>query len=118
MGSQRSSKNTKMEAIEAVDAAKTDALTIKNGSSIKVEPTSDIATEDFDCPWLPNKAYFRVDEVARYFDYTEQTIKKWIEHGHFPGTLKVEGPYRIPRDGILHCKFRYMLKNPEAEEGI
>ena len=70
--------------------------------------------DDFDCPWLPKKPFFRVDEVARYFGYTEQTIKTWIVHGHFPGTLKVEGPYRIPREAILSCKFKNMLKDPEA----
>ena len=58
--------------------------------------------EDIDLenePNLPNKALFRVDEVAAYFDVSSQTIYLWIEHGLLVAE-KYRGTIRIPRIAI------------------
>ena len=79
----------------------------------EAEPESvEVEAVVVDCEWLPKKAYFRIFEVARYFGVTEQTIRNWIAHGHFPGATQIEGPYRIPREAILRCKFKGMVVGP------
>ena len=62
-----------------------------------------------DCLMLPKKALFRVDEVARYFDVTEQTIRLWVSHGHLEAD-KIVGVIRVTRESILKCRFRNRLK--------
>ena len=51
---------------------------------------------------LPEKALFRIDEVATYFSVTERTIRLWIEHGHLIA-VKKGGIIRILRKSILDC---------------
>ena len=58
---------------------------------------------------LPNKNFFRVDEVAKYFDVTERTIRLWIEHGHLQAK-KIAGTVRIPKESILECGHWFMPK--------
>jgi hypothetical protein len=53
---------------------------------------------------LPQKALFRVDEVARYFSITERCVRLWIEHGHLKKE-KINGVIRVPRMSILRCRF-------------
>jgi len=53
---------------------------------------------------LPDKALFRVDEVAAYFSVTERTIRLWIEHKYLEYE-KIVGVIRIPREAILKCRF-------------
>jgi excisionase family DNA binding protein len=53
---------------------------------------------------LPNKALFRVDEVADYFSVTERCIRLWIEHGHLESE-KIVGVVRITREAVLKCRF-------------
>ncbi len=59
---------------------------------------------------LPDKALFRVDEVAEYFSVTERTIRLWIEHKHLESE-KIQGILRIPREAILKCRFRSKDQN-------
>lgn len=54
---------------------------------------------------LPQKALFRIDEVAGYFDVTERTIRLWIEHGHLEAE-RIVGSVRVTRKSILACRFR------------
>ena len=51
---------------------------------------------------LPEKALFRIDEVATYFSVTERTIRLWIDHGHLKAVKKA-GVIRILRESILKC---------------
>lgn len=56
---------------------------------------------------LPNKALFRVDEVAEYFSVHENTIRLWIDHGLLIAE-KYNRSIRIPRNSIKN--FRLMSK--------
>jgi hypothetical protein len=43
---------------------------------------------------LPNKRFFRVDEVAKITGFAKSTIRKWarlelIEHKHFGGVIAI-----------------------------
>jgi excisionase family DNA binding protein len=45
---------------------------------------------------LPKKRFFRVDEVARIFGFSKDTVRRWareekIEHKHFSGVIVI--PY-------------------------
>jgi len=60
---------------------------------------------------LPNKALFRVDEVAEYFDVTDRCIRLWIEHGHLKAQ-KIVGIIRIHRDSILNLPEKLRSKYP------
>jgi excisionase family DNA binding protein len=44
---------------------------------------------------LPNKAWFRVADVATYFDATPRTVYRWIQVGYLP-SVKVGGVVRLP----------------------
>ena len=50
---------------------------------------------------LPDKAYLRVDEVAKYFDVSRATIYNWLKSGRLIGIRlgKYQG-IRIPRGSI------------------
>ena len=52
---------------------------------------------------LPNKALFRVDEVAEYFNVHENTIRLWIDHGLLVAE-KYRRLIRIPRDSIKNFR--------------
>ena len=60
---------------------------------------------------LPNKALFRVDEVAEYFSVTDRCIRLWIEHGHLKAQ-KIIGIIRIERDSILNLPEKLRSKYP------
>ncbi len=62
---------------------------------------------------LPEKALFRVDEVAAYFSVTERTIRLWIEHKHLESE-KIVGVVRISRESILKCRF-FKKKNVDLQ---
>lgn len=68
------------------------------------EPRDDteVLTDD---STLPNKSLFRIDEVARYFNVSERTIRLWIDHKHLE-CEKIVGSIRIPRESILKCRFK------------
>lgn len=52
---------------------------------------------------LPNKANFRVDEVAKYFDVTTKTVYLWIEDGKLKAKKVAGRIVRIPREAIEEC---------------
>ena len=56
---------------------------------------------------LPDKAHFRVEEVANYFDVTTRTIYLWIEHGHLKAHRIAGKSIRITRESIVKCKVPY-----------
>lgn len=58
---------------------------------------------------LPDKALFRIDEVAAYFSVTERTIRLWLAHGKLEAE-KIVGVVRIPRESILKCRNFYKKK--------
>lgn len=56
---------------------------------------------------LPNKALFRVDEVAAHFGVSERCIRLWIEHK----LLSIEqyrerGAIRVTRESILSFRLK------------
>ncbi len=50
---------------------------------------------------LPNKRFFRPDEVAAIFDVRARTIRKWCECGKLRYVRVGEKCIRIPRDALL-----------------
>lgn len=51
--------------------------------------------------YLPDKPYFRLDEVARLFDVSRSTLYRWIEEGRLP-SVKIAGKaVRIEREALL-----------------
>ncbi|MGR9116951.1 MAG: helix-turn-helix domain-containing protein [Gammaproteobacteria bacterium] len=76
--------------------------TIKNqGDEITPENGQDCT--EIECT-LPQKDLFRIDEVAVYFDVSEQAIRLWIQHGHLRAE-KHRGILRVPRESIVRCRF-------------
>ena len=59
---------------------------------------------------LPDKL-FRIDEVARYFNVAEGTIRLWLEHGHLQKE-KVVGSIRISRESILRVRQSKLIVGP------
>ena len=62
-------------------------------------------------PWmeLPNKKYFRPDEVAEYFSISVRTVYRLVEKGDLAGIHLREkggGALRIPREAILDLEER------------
>lgn len=49
---------------------------------------------------LSDKDFFRVDEVAAYFDVSSKTVRRWIDDGKLNAD-KLVGIIRIPRSAIL-----------------
>ncbi len=49
---------------------------------------------------LPNKAYLKPEEVAKYYNVSKSAIYKWIAEGKIDA-LKICGkPVRIPYDAV------------------
>ena len=67
--------------------------------------TDDVIPDD---KYLPQKSLFRIDEVAKFFDVTNQCIYVWVGKGY----LKKKGN-RITREAILRCKYRKFIVGPE-----
>lgn len=57
-----------------------------------------------DDPLLPNKSLLRKDEVARYFQISDQTVYLWGVHGILE-EVRVGGVIRYSRDSVLECRF-------------
>lgn len=49
---------------------------------------------------LPEKRFFRIDEVAAYFSVSHRTIRRWIDEGKLHHA-KILCTIRIPREAIL-----------------
>jgi len=62
---------------------------------------------------LPKKDLFRVDEVARYFNVTDRTIRLWIEHGLLVAE-KYKHQLRIPRREIINFRLASRVKHAET----
>jgi excisionase family DNA binding protein len=56
---------------------------------------------------LPEKATFRVSEVAEYFGVTERTVYLWIEHGHLDVESTPGGQKRVTKKSIDKCRFSH-----------
>ena len=65
---------------------------------------------------LPNKDLLRIDEVAEYFQVTDETIRLWVEHGHLevlrPGPGRI---MRITKESVDKCIFRGRVGNTNSE---
>lgn len=82
----------------------------KKQSEVEVDKKEQFETDIVDDYGLPPKKLFRIDEVARYFNVSERTIRLWIEHGHL-NHEKIVGTIRIPRESIIQCRFNNCTKN-------
>ena len=54
---------------------------------------------------LPDKATFRVSEVAEYYGVSERSVYLWIEHGHLKIIMTPGGQKRITKTAIDECRF-------------
>ena len=56
---------------------------------------------------MTEERFYSVQEVAQRYNVTTQTIRRWIDGGLFPGTVKQNpltdnSPFVIPQSGIEH----------------
>ncbi len=51
---------------------------------------------------LPNKRFFRPDEVAQLLALSRRTIYRMIRDGRLPGVRWGGGPWRISREILLN----------------
>lgn len=54
---------------------------------------------------LPEKATYRVSEIATYYGVTERTVYLWIEKGQLETIQTPGGQSRITRDALDKCRF-------------
>lgn len=50
---------------------------------------------------LPDRLYFRPDEVARYFSVSKSTVYRWIDEGRLKSVKIAGSVIRIKRTDIL-----------------
>ena len=55
---------------------------------------------------LPDKALYRVREVADYFSVTVRTVYEWIEHGLLDIEETPAGRKRVTRESLTRCRLR------------
>ena len=56
---------------------------------------------------LPNKALFRIDEVAAHFDVSERCVRLWIEHKLLTAEqYREKGAIRVTRESILNFRLK------------
>jgi len=61
---------------------------------------------------LPRKANFRKNELAVFFDVSERTITRWVDHGLLEA-FKTGGCVRINRESVLKCMIKIEPKRIE-----
>ena len=49
---------------------------------------------------LPDKAYFRIDEIAEYWGVTERSVRSYIDNGNLKA-VRVGGTIKIPREAVI-----------------
>jgi len=49
---------------------------------------------------LPDKAYYRPDEIADFFRVSKKTVYNWIETGRLAATKIAGTSVRIPREAL------------------
>ena len=52
--------------------------------------------------FLPQKRFFRPDEVAEFLLITKRTVYRMIRDGRLPGVDLAKRPWRIPREAIIN----------------
>ncbi len=112
----RAKKNNPEKVVEKVIKEVTDETIDEKAKEIfapevekvekkEVKPVKKVEKPEIaDDSMLPQKSLFRIDEVARYFDVSDRTIRMWVQHGHLIKE-KVQGVARISRQSILDCRF-------------
>ena len=50
---------------------------------------------------LPEKRFFRIDEVADILSVTPKTVRNWIEEGRLPCCRITRQTVRVRRDDLL-----------------
>jgi hypothetical protein len=81
------------------------AVSEKEFSGEIKQSISSEAIEEDKFRFLPQKDVFRIDEVARYFEVEDQTIRTWLAHGYFE-VEKLHGTLRITRRSIINFRLR------------
>jgi len=56
---------------------------------------------------LPDKAHFRPDEIASYFDVHVRTVYRWLEEKQMPCLRLPGGDLRVPRNAVLQFGRQY-----------
>lgn len=110
----RAKKKTDEKADEKTKKVKLDT---KKEATFKIDP--DFATaagsekaESIENSMLPEKPFFRIDEVARYFDVSDRTVRMWIDHGHFE-IEKLHGTtIRVLRESVLRFRLKSRVTVP------
>lgn len=54
---------------------------------------------------LPNKPFFRLDEVAGYYDVTVKTVRNWIDQGKIPAVRVGQRLIRVKREDVQFIQF-------------
>ncbi len=52
--------------------------------------------------FLPNKRFFRPDEVADFLLITKRTVYRMIRDGRLDGVDLAQRPWRVPREAIVN----------------
>lgn len=52
--------------------------------------------------FLPNKRFFRPDEVAAFLLITKRTVYRMIRDGRLEGVDLDKRPWRIPREAVVN----------------
>lgn len=103
-------EKVKVEATEETIDEKTKEIfapEVEKVEEKEVNPVKKVEKpEKIDDSALPNKDFFRIDEVARYFDVSDRTVRMWIDHGHFE-TERLGGTIiRVLRDSVLRFRLK------------
>ena len=51
--------------------------------------------------YLPDKPFFRPDEVAKYFSVSRATVYRWIDEGRLQSVRIGEKVVRVRRESVL-----------------
>ncbi|OPY05430.1 helix-turn-helix transcriptional regulator [Syntrophorhabdus aromaticivorans] len=54
--------------------------------------------------YLPDKPFFRVDEVAKYFSVSKSSVYRWIDEGRLQSVKVAGSTVRIRRADILEAE--------------
>ncbi len=65
--------------------------------------------------FLPNKRFFRPDEVADFLLVTKRTVYRMIRDGRLEGVDLQRRPWRIPREAIVNlCHIPALPPHPDS----
>jgi len=79
--------------------------TLNEAKNMGEKPVETDQIEDLN--GLPNKALFRIDEVASHFNVSERCIRLWIDHKLLIAEqYREKGAIRVTRESILNFRLK------------